>query len=45
MPYYVQTKLMGMPDIPALWKASGMYKTAKEQQLTFDGFNLDSAVG
>lgn len=39
MLYYVQTKLRGMPNIPALWGAFGMYKTAKAQQLTFDGFN------
>ena len=37
--YYVQIKLRGMPDIPALWGAHDMYKTRKEQQLTFDGFN------
>ena len=39
MVYYVQTKLKGVPVIPALWGARGMYKTRKEQQLTFDGFN------
>ena len=30
---------MGVPDIPAHGGARRMYKTAKEQQLTFDGFN------
>lgn len=39
MVYYVQTKLNGVSDIPALWGAHGMYKTRKERQLTFDGFN------
>ena len=39
MIYYVQTKMAGVPDIPALWGAHGMYKTEKAQQLTFDGFN------
>ena len=39
MIYYVQRKMTGVPDIPALWGAHGMYKTEKAQQLTFDGFN------
>ena len=39
MIYYVQIKLAGVPDIPALQGAHGMYKTEKSQQLTFDGFN------
>lgn len=39
MIYYVQTKPMGVPDIPAHGGARRMYKTSKEQQLTFDGFN------
>ena len=30
---------MGVPDIPAHDGARRMYKTSKEQQLTFDGFN------
>ena len=39
MIYYVQIKSAGVPDIPALLGAHGMYKTEKAQQLTFDGFN------
>ncbi len=39
MLYYVQTKPMGVPDIPAHGGARRLYKTPKEQQLTFDGFN------
>ena len=39
MLYYVQTKPMGVPDIPAHGGARRMYKTSKEQLLTFDGFN------
>ena len=30
---------MGVPDILAHGGARRMYKTSKEQQLTFDGFN------
>lgn len=39
MLYYVQTKLMGVPDVPAHGGARRMYKASKEQQLTLDGFN------
>ena len=39
MLYYVQTKPMRVPDVPAHGGARRMYKTSKEQQLTFDGFN------
>ena len=39
MLYYVQIKLMGVADIPAHCGAESMYRTEKEQQLTFDGFN------
>lgn len=30
---------MGVPDIPAHGGARRLYKTSKEQRLTFDGFN------
>ena len=30
---------MGAPDIPAHGGARRLYKSSKEQQLTFDGFN------
>ena len=30
---------MEVPDVPAHGGARRMYKTSKEQQLTFDGFN------
>ena len=36
---YVKTKPMGAPDIPAHGGARRMYKTSKDRQLTFDGFN------
>ena len=39
MLYYVKTKPMGAPDIPAHGGARRMYKTSKDRQLTFDGFN------
>ena len=39
MLYYVQKNQWGVPDIPAHGGARRMYKTSKEQQLTFDGFN------
>ena len=42
MLYYVQTKRMGVPDIPAHGGARRMYKTSKGQQLTFDGFNCSA---
>ena len=39
MLYRVQTKSIGVPDVPAHGGARRMYKTSEERQLTFDGFN------